>query len=65
MIRRPQSYRAWAIKGRFEGGREFLYYGTSPTRIQAIAEHTTMKGLTWAQCRKHGDRCVKVELREL
>ena len=51
----------WAIKGKSFG----LYYGTFPRRKDAIAYHVKMSGMTWRLCRAHGDRAVKVEIKEL
>lgn len=49
------SYTMWVIIG-----THGLYVGTQTTRKDMIAEHVRLKNKCWAQCRKDGDRCVKV-----
>lgn len=51
----------WAIRSKNFG----LYYGTFPTRKEAIAHHIRWRGKNWDVCRKYGDTAVKVELTEL
>lgn len=48
-------YPMWAIVG-----THGLYIGTQLTRKDMIAEHVRLKNKCWAQCRKDGDRAVKV-----
>ena len=45
----------WAITGIYG-----LYYGTYSTRKWAIKKHTDSVGYSWNQCRKNGDRAIKV-----
>ncbi len=47
--------KAWAISG-VHG----LYYGTYPTRREAIDTHCAVLGKSWAYCRAKGDRAVRV-----
>ena len=51
----------WAIKSKNFG----LYYGTFPRRKDAIDYHVKMTGRTWRLLRAHGDKAVKVEIKEL
>lgn len=51
----------WAVTGEWTDGRRFLYAGTWLTRTDAIYEHTGPKR-TWAECRRNGDRAVKVRV---
>ncbi len=45
----------WAITGEFG-----LYIGVWRTRIEAIIAHADSLGKTWQECRKKGDRAIKV-----
>lgn len=48
----------WAITGKYG-----LYYGSNfPTRREAIDDHCGCVGVTWAQCRRDGDRAIKVRI---
>jgi len=51
------SENTWAITGRLG-----LYYGTYPTRKEAIEDHTKSLGRTWHKCKLHGDRAIKVKV---
>ena len=46
----------WAIFGNLYG----LYYGTWRTRHEAIVAHADALGISWQECRKKGDRAIKV-----
>lgn len=48
----------WAIVG-VHG----LYTGQWLTRRDAIEAHTEALGVTWAYCRKKGDRAVPIQIR--
>lgn len=50
----------WAIKGNYG-----LYIGWWMTRRAAIGAHCREKGRTWRDCRKHGDRVIKVKISEV
>ena len=50
----------WAIYGRYG-----FYTNWWLLRNSAIKEHCEAKGMTWKQCRKNGDRCIKIEIRAL
>lgn len=52
--------KAWAITG-----THGLYAGMWFTRRAAIKQHCTDLGVAWKYCRSNGDRCVKVEIREV
>lgn len=45
----------WAIQGEFG-----LYTGWWLTRKEAIQTHTGDVGKSWKECRKKGDRVVKI-----
>lgn len=47
----------WAICGHLG-----LYTGWRFTRREVIDSHTKAKGQTWEQCRRQGDRAVKVRV---
>ncbi len=53
---------AWAVIGRWNDrrGEPFLYYGTYPTRKDAIESHTRQLGKAWVECRNRADRTRKV-----
>ncbi len=51
----------WAIEGQW-GNRPLLYCGTYLTRRDAIRDFCDNIGKTWAECRKSGNRAVKVTL---
>lgn len=44
----------WFIAGRFG-----LYYGSFPTRREAITEHCRALGIDWQTACKKGDRAIK------
>lgn len=55
----------WAIAGRWNySGRRYFYVGIWRTRSEAIAAHISDKGRSWEECRKHGDRFVRVVMKE-
>ena len=47
----------WAIVGKYG-----LYCGTWLRRCDAINQHCKDKGAAWGECRKRGDRAVKVHV---
>lgn len=49
--------KGWAICGVYG-----LYTGWWFTRKNAIHQHCEETGKTWKECRKRGDRAVKVEI---
>jgi len=51
----------WAIEGRWGKG-VLLYCGTYLTRRDAIRDFCANLGKTWAECRKSGNRAVKVNV---
>jgi hypothetical protein len=40
----------------------FLYVGTFTTKRGMIYIHSNEKSQSWRECRKEGDRCVKVRV---
>jgi hypothetical protein len=52
--------RGFAIKG-VHG----LYVGWNYHRGCMVSEHCNAKGKTWKQCKKNGDKVIKIEIREL
>jgi hypothetical protein len=54
------SQRFWAIYG-----THGFYTGTWITRAEAIKDHCEAKGWDWRTCYRRGDRCVRVEVREI
>ena len=51
----------WAISGYLFGRRSF-YIGTWLTQREAIEGHSSDMETSWAECRKQGDRAVKVRV---
>ena len=51
----------WAILGICDG-KPMLYIGTWILRSDAILNHSMMQGRTWPECRRKGDRAVKVRV---
>ena len=49
----------WAVVGRCG-----LYVGWWMTRRETIYYHTRDKGKSWGECRKRGDRAIKVRIKE-
>jgi len=49
----------YAIKGKFG-----FYVGWWHLRRDAIEGHTSSLGVDWEYCKKKGDRCVKIEIKE-
>lgn len=47
--------KCWAIIGKCG-----LYYGTWCYRLDATTHHAKSLGKTWNECRKSGDRAIKV-----
>lgn len=58
MAKKPEVF--WAITGSLG-----IYLGLDWTRREAIKDHCTKLGRTWAYCRKKGDRAVLVRVRVL
>jgi hypothetical protein len=56
----PVVERGWSIKVR---NRSLWEYGR--TRREVVRAHCKALGETWDECRRAGDRAVKVEIREL
>ena len=50
----------WAIMGQWDRGSPFIYIGTWLTKNHAIAVHTREMGKNWTDCKKDGDRAIKV-----
>ena len=50
----------WAIKG-----KNGFYVGWWLTRSEAIVQHCKDLGKTWQECRRKGDRAVKVRIVEI
>lgn len=56
-----RKWKMWAIKGRVG-----LYCGTWHTRGDAIVDHCRAFGRDWGyMSATHGDRAIRVEIREL
>lgn len=53
--------KGWVITGGYDKVR-FIYNGWWSTRRDAIYFHSRDLGLTWNECRKYGDRCVKATI---
>ena len=53
--------KGWAIKNDDFG----FYVGWYFTRREMIARHVEGKAGDWRRCRKNGDRCVKVLIKEV
>ena len=51
--------KGWAIKGDFFGKGNF-YIGWWLTRSEAIRGHCKDTDKTWEDCKKYGDRVVKI-----
>lgn len=62
----PLVEKMWAIKHLpLRCGWEGFYYGTFPTRKDAIEDHIKHIGGTWKQHYRRGDRAVKVIISEV
>jgi hypothetical protein len=55
----PKIQLAWAIWN----DRSGIFYGTvTDTRVCAILEQIETQELTWEDCRRRGDRAVKIRI---
>jgi hypothetical protein len=64
-MKKPKPEVMWAISGYWESDgrmrpRSFLYAGTHLLRKDMINEHTFYGKRKWSDCRKNGDRAIKV-----
>jgi hypothetical protein len=59
-VSEPVAERWWAIKDRNGYLRD-----PGRTRREVVRAHCKALGQTWDECRRAGDRAVKVEIREL
>ncbi len=62
---KPKPEKMWAISMQWEDGRTLLYCDTAMTRSDMISKHCSALGKTWKQCRRNGDRAIKVMVKPL
>jgi hypothetical protein len=62
-MKRLSESRWWMVKG--TDRPEYFYVDCRLTKSEMIQKHTQDKGKTWTECRRNGDRCVRVKITEL